>query len=171
MPPKPIFPVEQFPTEIVADIEAIRRINPQRDMMEQVTAITYMNKETGIVVGYKDVTNDEFWVKGHMPFFALMPGVLMLEAAAQIGAFFCRTHGYLISGDFIGLGGMDRVRYRGVVRPGNRLWITGKIGKPHTRRMSFEFQGFVDSKMVFEAQMIGILLDIQKVMASSDEDQ
>lgn len=169
MPPKAIVEFDQFPQETVADIEAIRKVNPQRFELEQVTAITRMDFESGIVVGYKDVTPNEFWVKGHMPFFPLMPGVLMLEAAAQIGSYFCRTQGLLTSGDFIGLGGMDRVRYRGVVRPGDRLWIVGKIGKPHTRRMTFDFQGFVDGKMVFEAQMIGIPLDTKKAFASKED--
>jgi 3-hydroxyacyl-[acyl-carrier-protein] dehydratase len=169
MPPKAIVEFDQFPQETVADIEAIRKINPQRLEMEQVTAITKMDFETGIMVGYKDVTPNEFWVKGHMPFFALMPGVLMLEAAAQMGSYFCRRQGHLIAGDFIGLGGMDRVRFRGVVRPGDRLWIVGRIGKPHTRRMAFEFQGFVNGKMVFEAEMLGIPLDTKKAFASSEQ--
>lgn len=168
MPPKAIVEYDQFPQETVADIETIRKVNPQRHEMEQVTAITKMDFETGIVVGYKDVTPNEFWVKGHMPFFALMPGVLMLEAAAQMGSYFCRIQGYLTTGDFIGLGGMDRVRYRGVVRPGDRLWIVGRIGKPHTRQMKFEFQGFVNGKMVFEAEMIGIPLDMKKAFAASE---
>lgn len=170
MPPKPILPVDQFPSEVVADLEAIRKVNPQRLEMEQVTAVTLMDVENGVVVGYKDVAPDEFWTAGHMPSFPLMPGVLMLEAAAQIGSYFCRTQGLLTSGDFIGLGGMDHVRFRGVVRPGDRLWIVGKIGKPHTRRMSFEFQGFVKDRMVFEAQMIGIPLDTQKALAQPAPD-
>ena len=45
---------------VVADVEEVRRYNPQRNEAEQLTAIVYDNVETGIVVGYKDVTENEF---------------------------------------------------------------------------------------------------------------
>ena len=52
---------------VIGDIEAIRRCNPQRFEMEQLTAICYENQERGICVGYKDLKEDEFWARGHMP--------------------------------------------------------------------------------------------------------
>ena len=45
---------------VIADIEVIRRYNPQRHEMEQLTAIVYDNPETSICVGYKDIADDEF---------------------------------------------------------------------------------------------------------------
>ena len=71
---------------VVADIEEIRRYNPQRYEMEQLTAICYEDREQTVCVGYKDLTEDEFWVRGHMPGMPLMPGVIMCEAAAQVAA-------------------------------------------------------------------------------------
>ena len=50
-----------------ADIHEIRKYNPQRHEMEQLTAIVYEDMEAKICVGYKDVTQHEFWVRGHMP--------------------------------------------------------------------------------------------------------
>ena len=41
-----------------------------------------------LIVGYKDVRPDEFWVRGHMPGFPLLPGVLMCEAAAQLSCYY-----------------------------------------------------------------------------------
>ena len=91
---------------VVADQEAIRQINPQRHEMEQLTAIVHVNREQHLIAGYKDVRPDEFWVKGHMPDYPLLPGVLMCEAAAQLCSYYTATEG-LLQGDFIGFGGLE----------------------------------------------------------------
>lgn len=156
MPPKPILEFAALPTEVVADIEAIRKVNPQRHEMELLTAVTLLDKERGIAVAYKDIGPNEFWIRGHMPDFPLMPGVLMIEAAAQLGAYYCKTFGIFPDADFIGLGGMNDVRMRGIVRPGDRLWIVGKEGRFNPRMMIFSLQGFVEGKMVFEVEMLGV---------------
>ncbi|MGB0740999.1 MAG: 3-hydroxyacyl-ACP dehydratase FabZ family protein, partial [Planctomycetaceae bacterium] len=60
----------------------IRAINPQRFEMEQLTGIVHVDPEQHLIVGYKQLTDEEFWIRGHMPDFALMPGVVQCEAAA-----------------------------------------------------------------------------------------
>ena len=72
-------------SRVLADGEAIRRGNPQRFEMEQLTAIVFLDQADHLIIGYKDVRDDEFWVRGHMPGYPLMPGVMMCEAAAQLG--------------------------------------------------------------------------------------
>ena len=74
--------------KVVADTEEIRRYNPQRYEMEQLTAICFEDPERGICVGYKDLAPDEFWCRGHMPGMPLMPGVIMCEAAAQLASYY-----------------------------------------------------------------------------------
>src|SRR3990167_1013840 len=68
----------------IVDIETIRSIIPHRYEMEQLSGIVKFDPEQGIIVGYKDVSLNEFWVRGHIPGRPLMPGVIMLEAAAQL---------------------------------------------------------------------------------------
>jgi len=51
---------------VIADIEQIRRHNPQRYEMEQLTAVCYEDPERRICAGYRDLGRDEFWVRGHM---------------------------------------------------------------------------------------------------------
>jgi len=96
---------------VLADIEVIRRYNPQRFEMEQLTAIVYDDVENGICAGYKDVTPDEFWLRGHMPGMPLMPGVIMCEAAAQLSAYYVQRHN-LMDGKMLGFGGLDQVRFQ-----------------------------------------------------------
>ena len=145
---------------VIADIEEIRRLNPQRFELEQLTAIVYENREEKTFVGYKDITDDEFWVRGHMPGMPLMPGVVMLEAAAQLCSFFTQRHN-LLECDIVGLGGLDNVRFRGTVRPGQRLILLGKLTKVRARRMLVsQFQGIVDDMIVVEGVIKGIPLPI-----------
>jgi len=143
--------------QVIADQKAIRRVNPQRLPMEQLTAIVYIDREQHVVAGYKDVGPDEFWVSGHMPDYPLLPGVLMCEAAAQLCSFYIAGTD-LLQGDFIGFGGMEHVRFRSPVRPGDRLVLIGKGVKLHRRQTIFNVQGFVETTMVFHADIIGVPL-------------
>jgi 3-hydroxyacyl-[acyl-carrier-protein] dehydratase len=142
-------------SRIVADREAIRRTNPQRFDMEQLHAVVYVDKEQHIVVGYKDVAADEFWVPGHMPGFPLFPGVLMCEAAAQLCSWYTVEAG-LMRGDFLGFGGMNEVRFRGPVRPADRLVLVAKGLQLRPRQCIYNVQGFVGTAMVFHADIIGM---------------
>jgi 3-hydroxyacyl-[acyl-carrier-protein] dehydratase len=142
---------------VVADREAIRRVNPQRFEMEQLTAIVLVDPVQHLVVGYKDIGADEFWVRGHMPDYPLLPGVLMCEAAAQLCSYYIATNG-LMQGDFIGFGGLENVRFRSPVRPGDRLVLIGKGLKLNRRQAVFNVQGLVGSTMVFHADVLGVPL-------------
>jgi 3-hydroxyacyl-[acyl-carrier-protein] dehydratase len=142
---------------VLADQEAIRRVNPQRFDMEQLTAIVYVDGEQHVIAGYKDVRPDEFWVRGHMPDYPLLPGVLMCEAAAQLCSYYISTHG-LMQGDYIGFGGLENVRFRSQVRPGDRLLLVAKATRLNRRQTVFNVQGFVGSTMVFHADIIGVPL-------------
>ena len=144
-------------SRVLADREAIRQGNPQRFEMEQLTAIVFLDKADHLIIGYKDVVADEFWVRGHMPGYPLMPGVLMCEAAAQLSSYYCHSI-KLAEGNFIGFGGMEDVRFRGVVRPGDRLVLVSKATRVNRRQTVFETQGFVGTNMVFHGRIIGVPL-------------
>ncbi len=156
MPPEVNFDPSRLDlSKVLADREQIRKVIPQRFEMEQLTAIVHLDPEHHLVVGYKDVGADEFWVRGHMPDYPLLPGVLMCEAAAQLCSYYVVTQG-LLQGDFIGFGGLDNVRFRGLVRPGDRLVLSGKGVRVHRRQTIFNVQGFVGPTMVFHADVIGV---------------
>jgi 3-hydroxyacyl-[acyl-carrier-protein] dehydratase len=84
-----------------------------------------------------------------------MPGVIMCEAAAQLTGFYVKLD-KLLDGKFIVFAGMDNVRFRGQVRPGNRFWLVGKAIKANRRQITCKMQGFVKDKMVFEGEIIGM---------------
>jgi 3-hydroxyacyl-[acyl-carrier-protein] dehydratase len=144
-------------TRVLADQEAIRRVNPQRFEMEQLTAIVYLDRDQHLIAGYKDVRADEFWVRGHMPDYPLLPGALMCEAAAQLCTYYIVSQG-LKHGDFVGFGGLENVRFRSPVRPGDRLVLIGKGVRVDPRRTICNVQGFVGKTMVFHADVLGVPL-------------
>ena len=146
---------------VVADTEEIRRYNPQRFEMEQLTAICYEDPQRNACVGYKDLGPGEFWVRGHMPGMPLMPGVIMCEAAAQLASYY--SHKYKLMEGVIGFGGLEEVRFRGVVRPGDRFVIVSRLLKLRRSIMTCEFQCFVNQNLVCEGVLKGVSLPLEQI--------
>jgi len=158
-----IDPQEIDTTQVVADLEEIRRCNRQRHAMEQLTAIVYDDPESNICIGYRDTSSEEFWVAGHMPGMPLMPGVMMCEAAAQVCSFHSCRHD-LLGCEVVGLGGLDNVRFRETVLPGDRLTIVTQIVKLRRGRMVVSrFQEFVETKLVCEGEIRAIPLPVEEL--------
>ncbi|MEL6894986.1 MAG: 3-hydroxyacyl-ACP dehydratase FabZ family protein [Planctomycetota bacterium] len=156
-----IVPLDAFDLDQpIADIEAIRRLNPQRFEMEQLSAILFEDTQQFSCAALKEVTDREFWVRGHMPGMPLMPGVVMLEAVAQLSSYFTQKHD-LLGAEMVGFGGVDDVRFRGVVRPGDRLVLMVRLEKARRNRMIVaKFQGVVGSNMVLEGLLRGIPIPV-----------
>ena len=160
MPPVPLVDPETIDTSrVLADREGIRRANPQRFEMEQLSAIVSIDPDQHLIIGYKDLEPDEFWIRGHVPGYPLMPGVLICEAAAQLASFYCHAL-KIVENGFLGFGGLEDVRFRGKVKPGDRLILVSKAVKVNRRQTVFETQGFVDSNMVYHGRIIGVALSM-----------
>lgn len=142
----------------IADIAAIRKVLPHRFEMEMLTAIVAMDKSTHTVVGYKDVSPNEFWIRGHFPEIAVMPGVLMCEAAAQLCCYYTLTQGIVDPESLQGLGGLDEVRFYAPVKPGQRLILIGKGVRVNRRMNKFHVTGTVGDRKALEAVVVGVPL-------------
>ena len=156
MPPLLLFDLSQIDLagKPVFDKEAIGRINPQRFEMQQLDGILWYNKEKYLILGYKDVTENEFWVRGHIPGRPLMPGVIMVEAAAQLLSFFVRQI-YGVDA-FIGFAGIDSAKFRSIVAPGQRLYLLGHLTTFKRKKYTASIQGVIDGTMVFETVVSGL---------------
>lgn len=133
--------------------EEIRELNPQRGAMEHLNGIVYAAPDQGRLIGYKDVRADEFWVEGHIPGRPLLPGVIMIEAGAQLASFY--TKKYVGWTGFIGFGGVEECKFRQVVQPGCRMYILGQKTQERHGRIWCKVQGIVNGGIVFEAGIVG----------------
>ena len=105
------------------------------------------------VVAVKNVTVSEEFFQGHFPGEPLLPGVLMIECAAQLASFYTRK--FVGWKGFIGFGGADEIRFRQAVAPGVRMHLIGqKLWERH-RRINCKIQGIVKGNMVFECSIVG----------------
>ncbi len=155
MPPQPFVELPEIdPANALADREAIAKVNPQRFEFAQLDGIHTLDVPNNIIIGYRDIRDDEFWVRGHIPGRPLFPGVLMIEAAAQLVSY------YVTNLDpekgFIGFGGVDKVKFRGTVTPGQRIIFLGRMLQIRSRRCVGATQGFVDGQMVYEGEITGM---------------
>jgi 3-hydroxyacyl-[acyl-carrier-protein] dehydratase len=154
MPPPLLYDISGIDLEqVLFDQEGVREANPQRGSMEQLNGIVWAKPEEGKIIGFKDVRHDEFWVPFHIPGRPLFPGVLMIEAGAQLASFYTRK--YIGWKGFIGFGGCEEVRFRQMVEPGCRMYLLGLKTWERHRRICCRIQGLVKGNLAFEASIIG----------------
>ncbi len=144
--------------KVAVSKEEILELNAQRDEFEQVDRLISLDLEEGLAVGIKRQTPEEFWTRGHIPGRPIMPGVLMIEMAAQISSVIYHLKFNTGGKKFFGFGGVNKVKFRGSVEPGCDLVMIVKAKTLRSRIAVFEAQGFVDSKMVFEGEVTGIVI-------------
>ncbi|MBN2064968.1 MAG: beta-hydroxyacyl-ACP dehydratase [Sedimentisphaerales bacterium] len=157
MPPKWLFDIGEIDlNKVVFDTAAIESINPQSFEMRQIDAIVHFDPARQEIIALKEVKPDEFWVRGHIPGRPLYPGVLMVEAAAQMSSIAAIKAGGETR--FIGFGGIENVKFRKQVVPGDKLYILGKFIKMTPRKFVMAVQGIVDGVMAFEGEIIGMPL-------------
>ena len=136
------------------DVEAIEKANPHRGVMRLLDGVIYMDEPTGRIITFHDVRHDAFWVTGHIPSRPIMPGVLMIEAAAQTASFVSLRR--LPDAAFLGFVGADQIKFRGQVVPGQRLIVLCAQVEFRRRRCVCKAQGVVDGTIVFEGTITGM---------------
>ena len=156
MPPPPILDLSSLDVEnVVADLAAIQRYNPQRHEFQLLDRVIMFDREQQLFAGYHDVKPDAWWTRAHVPGRPLFPGVLMIESAAQLASYV--WHAALdIEDRFLGFAAVDEVKYRGAVVPPCRLLMIGHCTKLTARRTVARIQGYVDSSLMFEATITGM---------------
>ena len=134
---------------MVLEIEEIMKILPHRPPMllvDRILEIDPFHSATGI----KNVTMNEPFFVGHFPSCPIMPGVLVLEAMAQVGGvamLYPAEH----RGKIALFGGMDNIKFKKPIVPGDSLITKAEISKVRGEFGVLHADGFVDEKLVAQA--------------------
>jgi len=158
----PLFDFDQIDlSTTVVGRETLDRYLKQRNRFEMLDGIVHEDVEGGVLVGYKDIRGDDWWAADHIPGRPMFPGALQIELAAQLAAYDYSAHRFadeLPEGTFVGFGGVENVRFRGLVEPDSRLIMATRLLKSSRRMFRYTAQGFVDRSLVFQGDVIGVLV-------------
>ncbi|MCX5646702.1 MAG: UDP-3-O-acyl-N-acetylglucosamine deacetylase [Phycisphaerae bacterium] len=153
--------IERFGTDAVLDIRRIQKILPHRYPMLLVDKIIEVEGDTRIK-GIKNVTFNEQFFQGHFPSTPIMPGVLIVEAMAQVsGLLFAQRLEH--TGKLAMLLSMDNVRFRRAVVPGDQLVLIAETVRLRRRTAHCRCQALVGDVVVAEAEIKFMLVDDEKV--------
>lgn len=142
-------------TDTVFDIEEIKKIVPHRYPFLLVDRITEING-TESIKGYKNITFNEPVFQGHFPQQAVFPGVLIVEAMAQLGAVLVLRK-FPEDKRMAYFAGIEKAKFRKVVVPGDRLEMELKIVRNRETFVVMEGKALVDGKVAAQATMSSML--------------
>ncbi len=136
--------------------ERINDYIPHRGHMLLLDHVIWHRADYTAAVAIKRVRDDEFWCEGHIPGRPILPGVLMVEAGAQLASimYFARFE----HRKFAGFTRIENTVFRGMVVPGDDLYFIAREVKFHPKRFISDCQGLVNGKIVYESRVTGMIL-------------
>jgi 3-hydroxyacyl-[acyl-carrier-protein] dehydratase len=141
------------------DIERILSILPHRwpfVMVDRVTDIVPKER----IHGHKCVTMNEPWFQGHFPARPIMPGVLILEALAQIGGILAyASEPFDASSSLMYFLGIDRAKFRRPVTPGDKLELEVSVLHHRTNVWKLKGEASVDGTLCAHAELLASVVD------------
>jgi beta-hydroxyacyl-ACP dehydratase FabZ len=138
------------------DIAEIAKILPHRYpflLVDRIFDFTPGEKITGL----KNVTINEPFFQGHFPGFPIMPGVLIIEAMAQVSAVLAFKSQQGEEGDLIFLAGVDRAKFRKPIFPGDQMKMEVEVLKGRPPFWKLKGRCFVDEELRVEAEFTAVV--------------
>ena len=142
--------------ETILDTRAIQRILPHRYPFLLVDRIVELTQGVRIV-GVKQVTINEHFFQGHFPGAPVMPGVLILEAMAQVGAVYALQQIENRDDKLVLFSGIDNGRFRRPVVPGDTLRITVTPVRVGHRVQKMHGEAHVEGQLAAEADIMSVV--------------
>jgi beta-hydroxyacyl-ACP dehydratase FabZ len=150
------------------DIQQIQEVLPHRYPFLLVDRI--LEIEPGRrVVGLKNVTINEAFFQGHFPGYPIMPGVLIIEAMAQVGGvLLMRTLNVTAEKNLFYFTSIDRAKFRRPVLPGDQVRFEVELLHLRSRNSKMQARAYVEGKLVAEAEISGVIVDRESQDFSHD---
>jgi UDP-3-O-[3-hydroxymyristoyl] N-acetylglucosamine deacetylase/3-hydroxyacyl-[acyl-carrier-protein] dehydratase len=113
------------------------------------------------IVGIKNVTINEPFFQGHFPGHPIMPGVLIIEAMAQVGGMLLMSHfeGQNVDNKVVYFMSLDHVKFRRPVVPGDQIRFELEMIQFRGKTCRMKGAGYVDGQVVAEAEMMAMVVD------------
>lgn len=143
-------------SEGILDSVAIQKILPHRHPFLLVDRILEMKEDSA--VGIKNVTINEHFFVGHFPGHPIMPGVLILEAMAQVAGVLMLSKSEQ-AGKLAYFTAIDKARFRRPIVPGDQLRFEVKLVRFRSRAGIVEGKAFVGDQLATEAELMFALVD------------
>ncbi|MBX3461689.1 MAG: hypothetical protein KF830_00825 [Planctomycetes bacterium] len=144
--------------DVLSEAE-LRQILPHRGRFQLLDGVCHFDPERQLAIGYKDWPADAWWAADHVPGQPLMPGVLMIEGAAQIATIVIKKTADWSIDRFIGLAGLNEVRFRGMVVPPARVYfVAGELKLSGRRLARMQAQAFCNGQMTLDLELLGTML-------------
>jgi len=157
MPPDRLFDLSQYDLDRLCLSKAeIYEHLPHRYEFQLLDGFCAVDRDARRGVALAEVRSDAWWVRGHVEGRTLLPGVLMLEMAAQASAVLSKLLGG--SPGFIAFGGVDGCKFREAVAPPARLYLLCVAIEDRRRRFVYDTQGVCRDKLVFQARVTGLAM-------------
>lgn len=141
-------------TATIADRDAMFELIPHRFEMALLDRIVWAAEGGLSGVGAMKVKGDEFWVRGHFPSQPMLPGVLMVEAGAQLSCYLYNLRQQ--SPQLAAFLRIENAAFRRSVTVGEELFLLCDVVKASDRRFISDIQGVVDDQVCFEARISGM---------------
>lgn len=137
------------------DLQEITAMLPHRYPMLMVDRILEIREDS--IVGLKNVTANEPHFTGHFPQYAVMPGVLIIEAMAQVGGLLVTKIAPHTRGKLMLLASVENAKFRKPVVPGDQLRLEVKLSRLKRNIAKMEGVATVDGQIVAEAALLCVL--------------
>ncbi len=142
----------------IFDIKAIKEILPHRYPFLLVDRIIEFEPKKRIV-GIKQVTANEHFFTGHFPDDPVMPGVLQIEALAQVGAILALREFENRKDKIAFIGAIDKAKFRRPVVPGDTLTLEVTVLRIGNRFQKMRGEAKVDGKITAEGEVTSVIGD------------